>query len=279
MVSHEFCDVDGDGNCWYRCLVRCFINNQNIWSKIQTETNSTEPHETLRLFVADLLCSSDGRRMLHSTLELLKCAPFVEPEIPFVENFVTSVVKQPGKLDTMSTGSDVIKELAASMGTSATYSSQVETDLFEIFLKKHHISLITLNVSSWKHLHEWTVTETMLHALLTSEEATFESECIVLVRLDDIAHYVVLSLDCSHIIEVDTLKIYLEKYLKDDSLVTRPGSADVTSDEEDDVDTDLVKQQSIELPTVEELQFRREVIERLEALCANKPLPTLECLE
>ena len=164
----QVCDVDADGECFYRCFVACAEEDEALWTMLfRPSFSQAQAISCLRRRVAKHVCENDeAREWIRSLILMHKDTGSIVEEHPLLQN--------------ASSLNDVYKNVTV----HRVWASQVEYEVVQRFAKWANIALIIVEGT----------TTSAANQLLAAVDKVRCARCIVFVRIDD-CHYQYLRVD------------------------------------------------------------------------------------
>lgn len=168
-MSLEVCDVDADGECFYRCLVRCLQQDAAVWSGLGLPEEEWHAILCLRGLVAR--CVRDDQEVgawIHALVRLYKeagSAADLADENPLLN------------------GARCLKDVSYNITVGRAWASQVEVMVAQRETAGHGVALVVLEAGCASSSDQ----------LLAALDKTAAPRCAVLVRVRQ-CHYCYLAL-------------------------------------------------------------------------------------
>ena len=207
-MDHALHDVRGDGNCFFRAILKCLIRDPDIlWALGVSEHTMKAGITGLRQAVADEIKNGSSVQEWVKDLMLLSkdCPESLEDFPALQEALEESAPEEPD---------DITASLANVIATNGTWVSQTEVTIMQNLFSKIDITLFVISVPSRHSIkHEYHMEERLLSAL---QQDINSSRCMVLIHVNN-DHYMYMSLDKCYLPDPKTLREYLVGFLESES--------------------------------------------------------------
>ena len=201
-------DVRGDGNCFFRAVLKCLTQDPDIlWAFGISEHTMKAGISGLRQAIADEVTNASFvQEWVKDLMHLSKDFPDSLEDFPALQDALQESANQ--EL------SDVTTCLATAITTNGTWVSEIEVKVMQKLFSKVDITLFVISVPS-RHCikYEFHMEEGLLSAL---QQNIRTSRCMVLIHVHN-DHYMYLSLDHCYLPDPTKLKEYLTDYLESES--------------------------------------------------------------
>lgn len=199
-------DVRGDGNCFFRAILKCLIRDPDIlWALGVSEHTMKAGITGLRQAVADEINNgSSVQEWVKDLMLLSKDCPESLEDFPALQE----------ALEDAQDNADITASLANAIATNGTWVSEIEVKVMQDLFLKIDITLFVISVPSRHSIkHDYHMEERLLSAL---QQDISSSRCMVLIHVNN-DHYMYMSLDKSYLPDPKTLREYLVGFLESES--------------------------------------------------------------
>lgn len=209
-MDHAVHDVRGDGNCFFRAILKCLIRDPDIlWALGISEHTMKAGISGLRQAIADEINNgSSVQEWVKDLMLLSKDCPDSLEDFPALQEALQEALE-----DTQG-NSDIAASLANAIATNGTWVSEIEVKVMQDLFAKIDITLFVISVPS-RHIikHDYHMEERLLSAL---QQDISSSRCMVLIHVNN-DHYMYMSMDKCYLPDPTKLKCYLIGFLESES--------------------------------------------------------------
>lgn len=199
-------DVRGDGNCFFRAILRCLVQDPDIlWLLGVSEHTMKAGITGLRQAIAgEIKNGSSVQAWVKDLVVLSKDCPESLEDFPALQE----------ALEDTQEPDDITASLANVIATNGTWVSEIEVSIMQNLFSKIDITLFVISVPSRHSIkHDYHMEERLLSAL---QQDINSSRCLVLIHVNN-DHYMFMSLDKCYLPDPKILKEYLVGFLESES--------------------------------------------------------------